>query len=222
MSKKISKKEKRELRIKKSIMRAAKQLFSVKGYKNTTIDEITDRALIAKATLYQYFKSKENLFFETIKDSERNLLTLLELKVNRNKDLTRLQKFKALFFYLLAYFEKDYYIIHLFFYREFQFNDQIVDFIQGFIQSLSDKMGEMLVDFRFQGENEKKNLIISVIGACYLQLITWYTNGKKESLKELSKNLFKQFAPFLMSHASSAGVEAEAKSRSKENKSKEV
>ena len=39
---------------------AAKKLFRTKGYKNTSVDEISDEAVLSKGTFYQYFKSKEN------------------------------------------------------------------------------------------------------------------------------------------------------------------
>jgi AcrR family transcriptional regulator len=206
MKKKYSKKEKRELRIKRSIMKAAKQLFSLKGYKNTTIDEITDKALIAKATLYQYFKSKENLFLETIKDSEKNLLNLLNNKVVESPSLDRVRKVRALFYYLLAYFEKDYYLIHLLFYREFYFNEEIIEFIQRFFDNLSETIQKVLGDFGFS-EEEKNQLATSMIGACYLQIIRWYTKGKKESLKDVSKVLFRQFFPYLVSSRGSSKKE---------------
>lgn len=46
------------------IFRAAVDLFRDKGYDTTTIDDIISRAGIAKGTFYQYFRSKEELFFE--------------------------------------------------------------------------------------------------------------------------------------------------------------
>ncbi|HWR69150.1 MAG TPA: MerR family transcriptional regulator [Desulfomonilia bacterium] len=46
------------------IVRAAVELFRDKGYDTTNIDDIVTRAGIGKGTFYQYFKSKEDLFFE--------------------------------------------------------------------------------------------------------------------------------------------------------------
>ena len=46
------------------IVRAAVDLFRDKGYDSTNIDDIVDRAGIGKGTFYQYFKGKEDLFFE--------------------------------------------------------------------------------------------------------------------------------------------------------------
>jgi TetR/AcrR family fatty acid metabolism transcriptional regulator len=46
---------------KRAIVRAAAQVFGAKGYGGATISEIATRAGIAEASIYQYFKSKEEL-----------------------------------------------------------------------------------------------------------------------------------------------------------------
>ncbi|NJE13628.1 TetR/AcrR family transcriptional regulator [Thermococcus sp. LS2] len=43
------------------ILKAARELFAEKGYDKTTVDEIVERAGVAKGTFYNYFKSKEEL-----------------------------------------------------------------------------------------------------------------------------------------------------------------
>jgi AcrR family transcriptional regulator len=54
-------------RTKNEILRAALGLFSKKGFFRTTTKEISDKAKIAEGTLFNYFKTKEDLalyFFE--------------------------------------------------------------------------------------------------------------------------------------------------------------
>lgn len=46
-----------------SILEAAKKIFFTKGYAKATMDEIALAAAISKPTIYQYFKSKDDLFF---------------------------------------------------------------------------------------------------------------------------------------------------------------
>jgi TetR/AcrR family transcriptional regulator len=45
-----------------SIIRSAEACFSEKGFEGTTMQEISDGAELSKATLYIYFKSKEELY----------------------------------------------------------------------------------------------------------------------------------------------------------------
>ena len=51
------------------IMQAAIELFLEKGYKSVTTREISAHAGVSKGVLYDYFKSKEDLFFQTAKEN---------------------------------------------------------------------------------------------------------------------------------------------------------
>lgn len=62
----VNKKGKREL-----IIEAAVQVFSSKGYHNTRMEEIAQVAGIGKGTIYEYFKSKLQLFQEMLGDGLR-------------------------------------------------------------------------------------------------------------------------------------------------------
>lgn len=59
---KISKRERKKLERRQAIIRAAEEIFSRKGYRETTMLEIAERAGTAKGTLYLHFKSKEELY----------------------------------------------------------------------------------------------------------------------------------------------------------------
>jgi TetR/AcrR family fatty acid metabolism transcriptional regulator len=50
------------MRTKERIIKAALDLFSKKGFTNVSMDEIKDKAGVAKGTLYYYFKDKMELF----------------------------------------------------------------------------------------------------------------------------------------------------------------
>ena len=56
-----SRRELNKLRCRQRILKASRQLFSGKGYEETTIEDVAERAEISKATLYNYFPSKESL-----------------------------------------------------------------------------------------------------------------------------------------------------------------
>jgi Transcriptional regulator len=50
--------------IKAEVFRCAKELFSVKGFKDTNVSDITKMAGIAVGSFYKYYPSKDNLFME--------------------------------------------------------------------------------------------------------------------------------------------------------------
>ena len=59
---------------KKSIIyNCAKELFSKKGFKDTNISEITQKAGIAVGTFYNYYPSKEKLFMDIFIDENAKL-----------------------------------------------------------------------------------------------------------------------------------------------------
>lgn len=55
-------------KIKDSIKRAAQELFRKFGYHKTSVNEIAKRAKIAKATIYKYFESKEDVLHTLLMD----------------------------------------------------------------------------------------------------------------------------------------------------------
>ena len=51
---------------KRFILKVAEKVFVQKGFSLATMDEIAKEAQFSKATLYQYFKGKSEMFFEII------------------------------------------------------------------------------------------------------------------------------------------------------------
>ena len=95
MSIKERKEREKEMR-RRQIQDAAKELFILKGFNSTTIEEIAEKAELSPATIYLYFKNKEELY------ASINLITLQDLfneirKVYTNKKLSveeKIIKFK--------------------------------------------------------------------------------------------------------------------------------
>ncbi len=59
----LSRKERERRQHEEEILQAARELFARKGYYNTTLEEIAHHAQFGKGTIYNYFSSKEDLFF---------------------------------------------------------------------------------------------------------------------------------------------------------------
>lgn len=58
---------------KREILRAALVLFGENGYAGTTMEQIAQSVGFSKAALYQYFRSKEELFSEMLRTSRLNV-----------------------------------------------------------------------------------------------------------------------------------------------------
>ena len=81
-------------KIKDSILRASKELFRKFGYHKTSVNEIAKKAKIAKATIYKYFDSKEQILDSILMDYlDTNLSGILNNKaefVNEEEHLKAL------------------------------------------------------------------------------------------------------------------------------------
>lgn len=64
------------------ILTAALQEFSVNGFAGTRLEDVATRAGICKGTIYLYFRSKEELFVEVVRD---RILPHIEQLENMNK-----------------------------------------------------------------------------------------------------------------------------------------
>jgi AcrR family transcriptional regulator len=68
------------------ILDAAFRVFSIKGYHNSTVDDIAQEAGISKGTCYQYFEGKEDIFIATMEGSLETLLAEADAAAIEAKD----------------------------------------------------------------------------------------------------------------------------------------
>lgn len=88
----------------RQILDAAYQVFSQKGYNRATVDEIIKLADTGKGTVYNYFTSKEQLFYTLIKERSEPLEKDLTVVIESNRDpLGKVQEMVKIFlrFYMV-------------------------------------------------------------------------------------------------------------------------
>ncbi len=83
----------REIR-RKDIIDAAEKLFFSKGYENVAMIDIANEAEMARGTLYQYFKNKNDIY-AAIAIRAVKILNEMFQKINQ-KDLSGIEKIKSL------------------------------------------------------------------------------------------------------------------------------
>src|SRR4030042_5862164 len=75
---------------KHKVVKAARHLFKYQGYKNTTIEDISEASGVKRGNLYFYFKSKEELAFAVIDDALKREFPFLDRIMGEGSDpLTR-------------------------------------------------------------------------------------------------------------------------------------
>jgi TetR/AcrR family transcriptional regulator, fatty acid metabolism regulator protein len=91
------------------IRRSAERLFAMKGYENTTIQEIAGLAEVADGTIYDYFDNKEDLLFSSLRDGFQfseapnrfnDHLFATESDLQLRTPLQKIRRFIRYFFYL--------------------------------------------------------------------------------------------------------------------------
>lgn len=89
----LGRKEREKIQRKKEIMNVAAELFSVKGFNHTTLEEIAVKAEFGTGTIYNYFQSKEEIFksiIESIFVTSQELLEKCAAKTNALIEFLRL------------------------------------------------------------------------------------------------------------------------------------
>lgn len=101
----ISSKINRESEKKRRILNSAIKIFGEKGFQNATISEIAKDAGIGDATIYEYFKSKEDILLEVPVEVTKELIPQLHDHMMGIKGaLNKLRKF---IWWWLNYVEKN-------------------------------------------------------------------------------------------------------------------
>jgi TetR/AcrR family transcriptional repressor of uid operon len=76
-------------KVKEKIVQAAIITFSKYGYDKTRMDDIAKSAKLGKGTLYLYFKSKEELFYDISENSIKELKEQLSKLFSKKEDLVQ-------------------------------------------------------------------------------------------------------------------------------------
>lgn len=88
---------------KKHILDASLHLFSLNGYNETSMQDIASYCNISKATIYKFFKSKEELLAYIIKYLHEETINILN-EINSNNSLNAKEKFEKKVFLLFTSF----------------------------------------------------------------------------------------------------------------------
>lgn len=86
------------------ILKKSGILFNTKGYKATSISEITDATGFTKGAIYRHFKSKEELEKESL--FQLSTIMMEELRRRIKQELTAIDKLRAVFQYFESYISK--------------------------------------------------------------------------------------------------------------------
>ncbi|NLY03498.1 MAG: TetR/AcrR family transcriptional regulator [Campylobacter sp.] len=129
------------------ILEAGFDLFLEKGYKDTSLSEIVERAGGSLSTIYKYFENKEGLFRDIILSGIDKLNTRLKREININENLSLeefLYKFGLLYFDIIL---DDRTIVFFRLVLSESFNKDTYKTGQIFMKDIDSFMDECLINF---------------------------------------------------------------------------
>ncbi len=85
----LSRKERERLAHRREILEAAERVFARNGYRGSTVEQIAQEAEFAVGTLYNFFKSKEELYEEVLASLVEQALALFRERVLGEADPVR-------------------------------------------------------------------------------------------------------------------------------------
>jgi uroporphyrinogen-III synthase/AcrR family transcriptional regulator len=144
-------KEKREIkreRKREKILDAAAELFSNKNYHEVMMDDVAKLISVAKGTVYNYFTSKEELYFTIMKTRMESLLILLRQKIETEESSIDSLRAFVVHLYMFMIKHRKFFLI----YQRESLNKQN-SFCEDLI-SLEKQMKQMITQIVSSGENE--------------------------------------------------------------------
>lgn len=100
-------KEKEKLIRRNDIIDAAERIIAVKGYQLATMDDIAAESEFSKRTVYIYFNSKEQLYFEIMVRGYKILSRMIEESLRERSEADQLTRIKQIGIALFR-FKEDY------------------------------------------------------------------------------------------------------------------
>lgn len=83
---KQSRRELNKIQCRSRILKMSRRLFTAKGYENTTMEDIAEASEVSKATLYNYFSSKENLLLGIVEAALEEIRQLVTVELRQEPD----------------------------------------------------------------------------------------------------------------------------------------
>jgi AcrR family transcriptional regulator len=197
------------------IIEAAERVIFAKGYDAATMDDVAKEAQFSKRTVYIYFNSKEQIYFEIMARGYRRLLELLEQDGNGSAEVSAPEGIRRMgwLFYRFGMEYPEYFEAIM------EYENGEMDFLKGVPDSsreecyaLGERIMERLISlldrgliegtFRFEGGSRRTALVLwaSIVGIFNMArrkkhyLEHYYQTTEEQLISEAFDLLFRSIA----------------------------
>ncbi len=167
-----------EKETKLKILRVAEEVFAEKGFHAAKMDDIAERAGVAKGTIYLYFKSKEQLFFQTLEFMIVGMIETVRNKTSTLSDpLARLKEGINVYFNYITRHRQIFFML---------LNEEIASLGKGY----SEKHKKKHIELYRQSQEFIMRLMEECISAGYLKPIdpVWLSSALSGLLQKMVVN----------------------------------
>ncbi len=190
----------------RAILDAAVRLFAEKGYHDTKMDEVAERAGLSKGALYLYYRSKEDLFCELIEEKMDRMAPVLRAAVDSS---TSLEELVANLVRTQLHQREE----NMDLFRIFTAEQPRADLglqkswakirrrLEGFVQYLADCFGRFLPHASLE---EQRSLALELLGMMNMHTVDWLMRRDTRPLKDRADMIIRHFL------RGAAGVAAES------------
>ena len=180
------KRQEKEIKRKDNI-NAAERVFFSKGFENASMDEVAKEAEFSKRTVYLYFNSKEQIYFEIMIRGYRLMIQMIENSFQTKPPRNALEELRNIFFTFFE-FSRDYpeYFKAIMEYETKDSNDQLS--VKDESKAGCYRLGEMIFGYLFRAlqKGVAEGTLRSGLDTEQAALILWactigvYNTGKKK------------------------------------------
>jgi AcrR family transcriptional regulator len=154
----IDQRREKEKQIRRNdILEAAEHVFFTKGYNQATMDDVAKAAEFSKRTIYVYFNSKEQIYFEIMIRGYRLMIGLLKQKIQNAGAATAIESLRQMGDALYSFSRQhpEYFkAIIEYETAEIDFESGVTDEARDECYALGEEMTEYLVGLLRQGMDE--------------------------------------------------------------------
>lgn len=211
-------KEREREKRRQQIMAAAKRVFSSKGFKRTTIEDIAKEAELSPGTLYLYFKNKDDLYASLSLRILQYLLIRMEHVISE-RGSSVLQKMEALKHAMYDVYEFDPLILLNMFHLHTtgEILSKLSPELLSEIDELSSKSLEAMAEIMEEGIkkgifiNKKPSALSNILWSMFSGIVLWeqrraLLSGDKNRLKNIFDTAFEIFINGIKRQASTADI----------------
>lgn len=154
----IDQRREKEKQIRRNdILEAAELVFFAKGYNQATMDDVAKAAEFSKRTVYMYFNSKEQIYFEIMIRGYKLMISLLKQKIQNAGAVTAIESLRQMgdVFYSFSKQHPEYFrAIIEYETAEIDFESGVTDESRDECYALGEEMTEYLTGLLRQGMEE--------------------------------------------------------------------